>query len=484
MTMTSDMPKRDKLLIGNEWVDGNADPIRVIDPSTGKHWTDVHAASEAQIDKAVAAARLAMADPNWGELGGNTRANLLMKLADLIDANLDELAHLDARNVGMPLFLAKAMLPAAANEIRYNAGWCTRMNGETIPVDLPWPTHAYTVREPVGVVAAIVPWNVPLSTAVVKIAPALAAGCAIVLKPAELTPLSALRLGELALEAGFPAGVLNVVPGLGSVAGAALAAHGGVDKITFTGSTATGRSIVDAARGNFKRVTLELGGKSPMMILADADLDKASAAAARSIFINSGQVCSAGSRLYADSAVYGQVKAKLIEAAEAHVLGEWDDKKATMGPLISEGHRERVDGFVRQAKKDGAKILTGGKAPDRAGWFYPPTVIEVDNDDLAICREEVFGPVLVIQPVNGHEEMVRRANESDFGLAAYIWTGKVEVAQQMAREINTGGVFINSPIVAGPNVPFGGTKQSGWGRERGREGFESFLQTKSIAYAL
>lgn len=473
------------MLIGGERVEGTSEPaVVLIDPSTGNRFASAHSAGQREVDAAVASARQTFASPQWSELDGARRAALIMRLADLIDANLDELAAIDARNMGMPLSLAKAMLPAAANELRYNAGWCTRLNGETIPMDYPWPLHAYTVKEPLGVVAAIVPWNVPLAGAIVKLAPALGAGCCVVLKPAEETPLSALRLGELALEAGFPAGAVNVVTGPGAVTGAALAAHRDVDKVTFTGSTATGRAIVQGALSNFKRVTLEMGGKSPMMILGDADLQKASEAAARSIFINSGQVCSAGSRLYADRAVYDEVVERLVALARGQRLGAWDDLQATMGPLASERQRRRVAGYVDAAVADGAKLLSGGKQPDQAGWFYEPTILAVRSDDQAICREEVFGPVLVVQAVDGPEEMIARANDSDFGLAAYLWTADLAQGQRMARRIRSGGVFINSAIVAGPNMPFGGAKQSGWGRERGREGVDAFLETKSIGYSL
>lgn len=473
------------MFFGGRRVAGSTEkPVRLIDPATGEAWASVHSAGTGEVNAAVASARDAFRNSEWSRLGGAKRSALLTRLADRVESEIDELAALEARNVGMPLWLAKAMLPAAVNELRYNAGWCTRLNGETIPMDYPWPIHAYTVKEAMGVVAAIVPWNVPLATAIVKLGPALAAGCCVIVKPAEETPLSVLRLGELAHEVGFPDGVIGIVTGTGDVAGAALAAHNDVDKVTFTGSTATGRAIVEAALGNFKRVTLELGGKSPILIMADADLEKATQAAARSIFINSGQVCSAASRLYADRSIYDEVIRRIIAIAGAHKLRPWNDPEATMGPLASERQLQRVARFVDAAVADGARLLTGGKRIDRPGWFYEPTVIEVSGDDQAISREEIFGPVLVVQPVDGPEEMIAKANDTDYGLAAYIWTSDIAKAQVMARQIDSGGVFINSAIIAGPNMPFGGYKRSGWGRERGREGIDAFLQTKSIGYAL
>lgn len=483
-TPTSQQPCG-KLLIGGHWVDAaSRKAIDVIDPSTEEPWASVAAGGAEDVDLAVSAARAALDSPQWRDLTPAARARLMMKLADLIERDSEELARIDSRNVGMPLALARAVVPAVIEELRYNAGWCMRINGETLGVGIPGKTHAYTLREPIGVVAAIVPWNFPLVTAVVKVAPALAAGCTIVLKPAEETPLSALKLGELALEAGFPPGVLNIVTGSGHQAGDALARHPGVNKVTVTGSTETGRSVIAAAAGNFKRVTLELGGKSPMLILNDADVPKAIEAAARSIFTNAGQVCSAGSRLYAEADVYPKIVEGILAIARSHYLSAWDDPKATMGPLISARHLKRVSGYVESATEQGTEVLTGGKRVGSRGYFYAPTVIAAKSNSSRVCQEEIFGPVLVVQPVSDVDEMLARANDNAFGLTAFIWTRDIILGQRLAHRLQAGSVSINTGVVAGPNVPFGGYKQSGWGRERGREGLDAYLQTKSVGYSL
>jgi phenylacetaldehyde dehydrogenase len=312
----------------------------------------------------------------------------------------------------------------------------------------------------------------------------LAAGCTIILKPAEETPLTALKLGELALEAGFPPGVLNVLPGLGHEAGAALAAHPGVDKVTFTGSTDTGRLIIAAAAGNFKKVTLELGGKSPSLILKDADLTKAIPAATNSIFINSGQICSAASRLFADEAVFDEVVDGVKRVAASHKLGQWDDPATTLGPLVSARHMARVAGYVDEAVEQGVEVLAGGKRLDQRGYFFPPTVLAPKGTDHRVCREEIFGPVLVVQAVRSVDEMVARANDSPFGLSATIWTRDLSLGHRLAQRVQAGSIYINAGAIAGPNFPYGGYKSSGWGRERGLEGLQAYLQTKSVGCAL
>lgn len=477
---------REKMLIGETWCEArDGASIDVVDPCTELVIARAAAGGAAEIDLAVQAARRALEDPLWRQMKPAARARLLLALADLLERDAAELARLESRNMGMPLWLSTAGdLPASIDELRYVSGWCTRIHGETYSLSSPGDFHSYSLQEPVGVVGAIVPWNFPLLLAVVKVAPALAAGCTVVLKPAEETPLTALRLGELALEAGFPPGVLNVVTGLGESAGAALAAHPGVDKITFTGSTEVGRSIIGASRGNLKKVSLELGGKSPTLIFADAALEQAAEAAANSIFMNSGQICAAGSRLYVESAVYDSVLERILAIAARHQLGDWEDSRTTLGPLVSARHLQRVSGYVERAVRDGMRLLAGGRRLERRGWFFPPTVLESSRNDLAACQEEIFGPVLVVQRVDGETRMLELANDSSYGLSAAVWTGDLARAHRLARDIHSGSVWINTAGAGDPSLPYGGFKQSGWGRERGRDGFAAYLKTKTVACAL
>jgi phenylacetaldehyde dehydrogenase len=371
---------------------------------------------------------------------------------------------------------------------RYMAGWATKLEGNTIPLSVPYAPKAkffaYTTREPIGVVGQIIPWNFPLLMASWKLAPALAAGCTIVLKPAEQTPLSALRLGELILEAGFPEGVVNIVPGYGETAGAALAAHMDVDKVAFTGSTEVGRMIVNAAAGNLKKVSLELGGKSPNVIFKDADLDKAIPSAGTAIFFNNGQACSAGSRLYVESSVFDRVMEGIAAQAKKIRVGPGLESDSDMGPLVSQEQLDRVCGYMNAGIAEGAKALAGGKKTRDKGYFIEPTVLVDTHDNMKVVKEEIFGPVLVAMPFKDAEELASRANDSVYGLAAGVWTSDISKAHRTAEQLKTGTVWINCYNVFDPGLPFGGYKQSGWGREMGHEVLEGYTQTKAVCARL
>lgn len=477
---------RNMLIAGEPVPAAGGGVLDVHDPATGAVIARVPEGGREDIDRAVASARRAFEGGEWETLGPAGRAKCLWRLADLIDAHADELAALESRNNGMPLASARGFAVARTAEgFRYYAGWATKIHGKTSEFPgLAEPMLGYTLREPVGVVGMIVPWNSPLMIASWKLAPALAAGCTCVLKPAEETPLTALRLGELALEAGIPPGVVNIVTGYGHTAGAALSAHPDVDKITFTGSTEIGRLILQAAGGNFKKVTLELGGKSPVVVFPDADLSRAIPGAARAIFNNAGQVCTAGSRLYVHESVFEQVVEGVVARAGAIRVGPGDDPASEMGPLISEKQRARVLGYVESGPREGADILVGGAPLDRPGFFMQPTVIATRNPDITAMREEIFGPVLVAQPFREIEEVVGLANDTPFGLAASVWTQDLRTAHRLARRLRAGSVGINVHQMSNLSMPFGGYKQSGWGREGGWEGIEAYLETKSVLVAL
>lgn len=476
------------LVINGENVTGSGETLPVTDPSTGQLLAHATAATAQDVDQAVAAARTAFESGPWAELTPAARQRLLHRFADALEANLDELATLESLNCGKPYNVARhGELPAGIETLLYFAGWATKLNGETREVSLPGTWHAYTQRQALGVAGLIVPWNVPFTIALSKIAPALASGCTVVLKPAELTPLTAVRMAQIALEAGIPAGVLNVVQGLGSVAGQALADHPDVDKLSFTGSTAVGKKLLASAAGNLKRLSLELGGKSPVVIYPDADLAKAIPAAAMSIFGNSGQVCAAGSRLYVHEDIADQVIDGIAEFAKNLKLGAGLDEGTQLGPLISEVQRERVLGYIAAGVAEGAELVVGGASTGNDGYFVQPTVLKNVSPEMSIVKEEIFGPVLSVSTFGDEDslaEVLRRANDTDYGLNSVIFTQDISRALTFAQKIQAGNVRVNTGAGMDPNMPFGGFKQSGWGAENGREGIEAYTSLKSVTVKL
>jgi acyl-CoA reductase-like NAD-dependent aldehyde dehydrogenase len=466
------------LFIGGELVEPASGEIRELtEPASGEPLAKTAVAGEADIDHAVEAARGALAGP-WAKTPPTERSRLLHALADAIQANRKELADLEVRNVGKALSSVKAEVAQAIENFRYFASAIASIAGRSNP--LGGSLHFYSLKEPVGVAAQIVPWNYPLMMATWKLAPALAAGCTVVLKPDPATPLTALRLAELATEVGIPEGVVNVVPGDGPTTGAYLVGHPGVDKVAFTGSTKTGAEIMRLAAEPLKRVTLELGGKSPNVVFADANLDDAIPSAVWSIYYSAGQSCEARSRVLVEQSQYDDFVAQFSEKAKALRVGDPLDPETQMGSLISAAHRDRVHGYVDKGREEGAEVVTGGEPTDGKGAFYPPTVLAGVESGMTVAQEEIFGPVVTVIPFEDEKDAVRIANDSRYGLYATVWTGDPARGHRLARQIKAGTVGINMPYTAFPGIPFGGYKQSGFGRELGIEALELYLETKSV----
>ncbi|WP_424811518.1 aldehyde dehydrogenase family protein [Roseococcus sp. YIM B11640] len=475
-------PKR--LLIDGKWLEAaSGKTFETINPATGELLAQVAEGGAEDIDLAVAAARRAF-EGAWGRTKPYERQKILLRLADLLEKNFEEFAALDTIDMGAPITRTRGNQQRAVGMLRYYAGQAVSIHGETVDNSLPGEFVSYTLKEPVGVIGAIIPWNAPLSSSIWKIGPALATGCTVVLKPAEEAPLTPLRLGELCLEAGVPPGVVNVVPGFGETAGAALAAHHGVDKVAFTGSHFTGQKIVQASSGNLKRVSLELGGKSPDIVFADADLEAAVPGAAMAVFANSGQICSAGTRLFVERKVYEEFTARVAAYGKSLRVGDGRDDMTQVGPLVSSEQLERVTGYLAIGRQEGAKPLAGGERLTEGalskGFFVPPTVFANVNDEMRIAQEEIFGPVISAIPFDDIEEVARRANATSFGLGSGVWTRDVTKAHKLARAIRAGSVWINCYQAMDPAMPFGGYKLSGYGREGGKDHVNEYLNVKAV----
>ena len=480
------LQREHKLFIDGQWQQPACqETIEVIDPATEARLATVALGGAQDIDTAVAAARKALKG-EWSKITTHERTRLMLNLADEIEKHLNVLCELEVLDNGMPIMLAQYSIGKFGLDfMRYYAGWPTKIHGQTIPVS---PSEAenggsltYTRREPIGVVGAIIPWNAPLNMAILKLAPALAAGCTLVIKPAELTPLTALFLGDLVNKAGIPPGVVNIVPGHGHVAGQALAEHNDVDKVAFTGSTEVGKKILQASAGNLKKVTLELGGKSPVVVFPDANLENVIMGAVRAAFFLQGQNCMAGTRLFVHDDVFDAVVNGVAAAANSFKLGPGMDPETTLGPLISAQQRETVMSYIESGKEAGADLVCGGQALSGKGFFVQPTIFAKTNKDMRIQREEIFGPVLAVQNFADSEleDVAELANHHLYGLSGSVWTKDISVAHKMAAMIDSGQVSINCHAAVDPAIPFGGNRQSGWGREFGQEGLEPYLKTKA-----
>ena len=474
--------KTRSLLINGKWVSAaSGKTFPTYNPATGEILAHVAEGDREDIDRAVAAARAAFDKGPWRHITASERGRLVWKLGDLLEQHAEEFAQLESLDQGKPVGLARVVdVPVSVDQLRYYAGWATKIEGNTIPISARGKFLAYTLREPIGVVGQIIPWNFPLIMATLKLAPALAAGCTVVLKPAEQTPLTALMLGELIQEVGFPEGVVNIVTGYGETAGAALAAHPKVDKIAFTGSTEVGKLIVHAAAGNLKKVSLELGGKSPNIVFDDAEIDSAIPGAANAIFFNQGQVCCAGSRLYVADKQFDRVVDGVSQLASKIRIGPGMETASQMGPLVSEEQLNRVCGYLESGFSEGAKAVVGGAREGDRGYFVQPTVLVDTNETMKVVREEIFGPVVTVMPFNDLDDLVAKANSTEYGLAAAVWTPDIKKAHRVASELRAGTVWLNCYGVLDSAMPFGGYKQSGWGREMGHQMLDLYTETKSV----
>ncbi|OBI17870.1 betaine-aldehyde dehydrogenase [Mycobacterium sp. E2462] len=466
---------------------GSGESIAVINPATEETITEFTDCGPEAVDDAVTRARASFDAGVWSALPGRERAKIMWRIGELIDENAQEFAELDSLNTGMPLLQATLQMSTCSEFFRYYAGWCSKLNGvaydvktDGIATDAYVDMHAYTLKQPYGVVGLIFPWNGPIFNACAKLAPALAAGCSMLVKPAEETPLSALLLDQLVHDAGVPEGVVNLLTGYGHTAGAAITAHPGVEKVAFTGSTEVGKEIVRASAGNLKKVTLELGGKSPVLIFDDADLDKAILMASLGIFVHSGQGCVCGSRILAQRGVYERVVEGIALMANTFKLGAPSEEGCVSGPLISQKQLHRVMGFIDEGKGDGVDVVAGGYRLDRKGYFVHPTVLTNVDPGMRLYQEEIFGPVVSILPFDDEDEAVALANDTTYGLAATAWTENLGRAHRIVKRLQAGSVQVNCQLVFDHDVPFGGHKQSGWGHEFGKEGIDMYMKTKSV----
>jgi aldehyde dehydrogenase (NAD+) len=470
-------------LVNGEWVDSaDGDVFETLDPSTSETIAEVAAGKATDIDRAVQAARQALESGPWSGMDAADRGRLLFKLADLIEQNSSELAALESLNSGKTINDSTGDVEGVVNTLRYYAGWADKIEGRTVPVRGGF--LCYTLRQPVGVVGQIIPWNFPLLMLAWKWGPALACGNTVVMKPAEQTPLTALRAGELALEAGFPPGVINLVNGFGETAGAALVAHPDVDKIAFTGHVDTAKIIQRTAAETLKRTTFELGGKSPNVIFADADMDAAVKGAFHAIYFHGGQCCTAGSRLFVEEKIHREFVERLAEKAKKRKLGSPFDTATEQGPQVSQEQMDKILGYVDLGRKQGAKLVTGGQRFGGKGFFVEPTIFDGVRDDMAIARDEIFGPVVTVLPFRGIDEVVKRANDTTYGLAAAVWTKDIDKAHLYAAKVKAGTIWVNCYHVVDTSTPFGGFKMSGQGRENGEAALEHYTETKTVTINL
>ncbi|ODT19295.1 MAG: betaine-aldehyde dehydrogenase [Hyphomicrobium sp. SCN 65-11] len=476
--------KAKKLLIDGKWTEAaSGKTFNSINPATGEVLAKVAEGDAVDIDRAVAAARHAFEGP-WRKVKPYERQQLLLKIADLVEKHFEELSLLDTLDMGAPVSRTRNNKRRAVGMLRYYAGMATSIHGETIENSLPGEFVSYTLKEPVGVVGGIIPWNGPLGTSIWKIGPAIATGCTIVLKPAEEAPLTPLRLAELIMEAGVPPGVVNVVTGYGETAGAALSSHPGVDKVAFTGSHVTGQSIIKASAGNLKRVSLELGGKSPDIVFADANLDEAVPGAGMAVFANSGQICSAGTRLFVERKIYDEFVERVGQFGKGLKVGNGLDPETQIGPLVSEEQLQRVTNYLNIGKQEGARAIAGGARLTEGalakGYFVPPTVFAGVSDEMTIAKEEIFGPVISAIPFDDIDEVIQRGNATNFGLGSGVWTKDVSKAHKVAKSLQAGSVWVNCYQAMDPAVPFGGYKMSGYGREGGLQHLDEYLNVKAV----